>query len=186
MLFLLPGALPVVRAGQAILEPPLSWAPLLLGGGAPLVGSWAFAPGAASVVGSPSPGGRCSSGWELGFCTWSLLCRGLPFSRGEVLLWLGAGLLGVYLLLHWAFPAEAACTLLVPLRSSQADCCGISMRPFQVCASNPPHVHLPPPHPVLPSHSQESLPSLWSESSGLTVLITSCVSCLKQFCCVCF
>lgn len=118
--------------------------------------------------------------------SWSLLCRGLPFSQGEVLLWLGAGLLGVYLLLHWAFPAEAACTLLVPLRSGQADCCGVSMRPFQVCASNPPHVHLPPPHPVLPSHSQESLPSLWSESAGLTVLISSCVSFLKQFCCVCF
>ena len=52
--------------------------------------------------------------------SWSLLCRGLPFSRGEVFLWLGAGLLqrGVHLLLHWAFPAEAACTVLVPLRSA--------------------------------------------------------------------
>lgn len=72
--------------------------------------------------GLPSPRGRCSSGWELG--------------------------LGVYLLLH-CFPAEAACTLLVPLRSGQADCCGVSMRPFQVQALKPTPRHLcSPPHPV--------------------------------------
>ena len=113
--------------------------------------------------------------------SWSLLCRGLPFSRGEVFLWLGAGLLqrGGLFASALGFPCRGRLHIARPIEERQTDHHGVSMKPFQVCASNPPH-------PILPSHSQESLPSLWSEGSGLAILIMSCVSFLKQFCCVCF
>lgn len=134
--------------------------------------------------GSVARGPTCGQSWS---GRPGASCWGRAFS-GEVLLWLGAGLLqgGGLFASAPGLPCRGHLRDARPIEERQADRCGVSVKPFQGCASNPPHVHLPPtPPPVLPSHSQESLPSLWSGGSGLAVLIVSCVSFLKQFC-VCF